>query len=77
MQGGLDTNIIASGIAARFHGLADEGDSNIHIAAYNGNTNELVRLLEDEGLSRQKDRRNRLGCTPLRLAATGITDARA
>ncbi|KAL5005227.1 hypothetical protein ScPMuIL_018683 [Solemya velum] len=61
---------IATGIAARFAGLADEGDSEIHVAAYNGNTSELIKLLEDEDLARQKDRRNRLGCTPLRLAAT-------
>ena len=45
-------------------------DTDLHQAAYVGDVKELTRFLQRPSAKTQINMRNRLGCTPLRLAAS-------
>lgn len=46
-------------------------DTPLHQAAYDGDLAELQLHLKDKNLALKINDRNRLGCSPLRLAASG------
>ena len=49
-----------------------DNDPPLHSAAYNGDVDSLKHLLDVPGQKEHINDRNRLGCTPIRLAATGL-----
>ena len=65
---------VSKTIAAQFTGCRDSRlpDTPLHSAAYEGDIDRLQKFLSNGKRSRDAvDQRNHLGCTPLRLAATG------
>ncbi|XP_071101317.1 ankyrin repeat and SOCS box protein 1-like [Haliotis cracherodii] len=64
--------MISHAIAARFYDCQFQtADSELHESAHCGDTLSLRKLITQDVYKDQIDKRNHLGCTPLRLAATG------
>ncbi|XP_067686063.1 ankyrin repeat and SOCS box protein 1-like [Haliotis asinina] len=64
--------MISHTIAARFYDCEFQtADSELHESAHCGDTHTLRKLLAQDIYKDQIDKRNHLGCTPLRLASTG------
>ncbi|XP_076437187.1 uncharacterized protein LOC143276528 [Babylonia areolata] len=65
---------VSQTIAAQFGGCQDSSGSDdtlLHTAAYEGNISALEEILSRRPSREAINQRNHLGCTPLRLAATG------
>ena len=65
---------VSQAIAAQFGGCQEfsgSDDTPLHTAAYEGNVAALRESLKKRASREAIDQRNHLGCTPLRLAATG------
>ncbi|KAK7092639.1 ankyrin repeat and SOCS box protein 1-like [Littorina saxatilis] len=70
----FSTSDVSRTIAAQFGGCQEfhgSDDTRLHTAAYYGDTETLRELLKQMTSGEAINRRNHLGCTPLRLAATG------
>ena len=48
----------------------DEDISELHKVAYDGDVEKLEELLQNGEIKKKINSKNRLGCTPLRLAAS-------